>query len=174
MNIKTSIERSLVSLSLNSYDDIFSDFDPRHYSQRSLSDDFLSEAKKAAFEKGDAIELRFLVPAGIRNMSSETIIRKRLKDHFSKHAGILEHKKHKGVVVGMLTACLGFTLIMCATFFTEEETFLERLALVILEPSGWFTMWTGFDHVVDALKLNAPDLNFYRKMADATITFEIH
>src|SRR3989339_701864 len=54
---------SQVSMWLDGYDDIFSDFDPRPYSQRSLSDDFLSEAKKVSSGKtGDRLELRFLIP----------------------------------------------------------------------------------------------------------------
>lgn len=44
------LEMSEISIWLDNYDDIFSDFDPRPYSQRSLSDDFLAEAKKIEHE----------------------------------------------------------------------------------------------------------------------------
>ena len=39
------LEMSEISLILDTYDDMFSSFDPRPYSQRALSEDFLSEAK---------------------------------------------------------------------------------------------------------------------------------
>ena len=53
---------SNISLSLNSYDDIFSGFDPRPYSQRALSDDFLAESKRASRDKElDGVELIFLI-----------------------------------------------------------------------------------------------------------------
>ena len=37
------LQQSEISLLLDSYDDIFSDFDPRPYNQRALSQDFLAE-----------------------------------------------------------------------------------------------------------------------------------
>jgi hypothetical protein len=40
-----------IKLMLDTYDDIFSDFDPRPFSQRTLSEDFLEEARKASREK---------------------------------------------------------------------------------------------------------------------------
>ena len=40
----------VVSLWLDNYDNIFSDFDPRSYAHRELSDDFLIEAKKVTHE----------------------------------------------------------------------------------------------------------------------------
>src|SRR3989338_5447495 len=81
---------SQISLWLDTYDDIFSDFDPRHYSERALSDDFLIEAKKASLDKeGGHIELQFLVPQKIRNVKHESIIKQRLRAHFQRHVGML-------------------------------------------------------------------------------------
>ena len=82
--------RKEVSFWLDGYDDIFSDFDPRPYSQRSLSDDFLAEARKASRDKDqDKLELRLLVANDKRDPKIEAMIRKRLRDHFSKHANQL-------------------------------------------------------------------------------------
>lgn len=78
-------EISEVSLWLDSYDDIFSDFDPRPYSQRALSDDFLEEAKKAVKEKKTGeLELRLLVPHSQRDLEKEIIIKRRLREYFKK------------------------------------------------------------------------------------------
>ncbi|MEJ7738686.1 MAG: hypothetical protein WKF97_14755 [Chitinophagaceae bacterium] len=35
-----------ISILPSSYDDIFSDFDPNAYAERTLSDDFITQAKK--------------------------------------------------------------------------------------------------------------------------------
>src|SRR3989344_8520573 len=81
----SNLREGNISLILDSYDDIFSDFDPRDYSEKSLSDDFLVECKKAAIDKNDKLELRFLVPKQKRNLIEEVLIKKRLKEHFQKH-----------------------------------------------------------------------------------------
>ena len=58
------MRKNVVSLSLNGYNDLFSYFDPRTYSQRTLSDDFLVEAKHALRDRNQAgLELNLLVPA---------------------------------------------------------------------------------------------------------------
>ena len=52
-----------ISLILDDYNDLFSDFDPRHYSERALSDDFLAESKRASRDKpAGSLEVKFLVP----------------------------------------------------------------------------------------------------------------
>ncbi|PIU76093.1 hypothetical protein COS75_00785, partial [Candidatus Pacearchaeota archaeon CG06_land_8_20_14_3_00_35_12] len=77
------LQMSEISLWLDHYDDIFSDFDPRPFSQRALSDDFLLEAKRASKEKiSGAIEMQFLIPHDKRNKELENTIKKRLHDHF--------------------------------------------------------------------------------------------
>ncbi len=40
-----------ISILLNSYNDIFSAFDPSEYSERNLSDDFIIQAKKYSIIK---------------------------------------------------------------------------------------------------------------------------
>ena len=54
---------SQISMWMDSYDDIFSDFDPRPSSQRSISDDFLIESRRAAKDKvTGTFELKLLIP----------------------------------------------------------------------------------------------------------------
>jgi hypothetical protein len=87
------IKAGNISLVLDSYDDIFSDFDPRPYSEKPLSDDFLIECKRAARDKEAGLELRLLVPKQKRNIYEEAKIKKRLKNHFQKHF----HEKAKEI-----------------------------------------------------------------------------
>ncbi len=73
---ETLLKASEISIILDTYDDIFSDFDPRPYSERALSDDFLIEANKASRDKASGqIELIFLIPQKMRNIESENLIK---------------------------------------------------------------------------------------------------
>src|SRR5262249_60242404 len=100
-----------VSLWLDNYDDIFSDFDPRPYSQRALSEDFLAEARRAVRDRHDEVpELRLLVPTPARHVEDETIIRKRLHEHFRKHADRLRRKRRRAIGVSLVVAMAGFAL----------------------------------------------------------------
>ena len=57
-----------VSILLDSYDDIFSDFDPSEYSERALSDDFCIQAKKhSRNEIGNKMTLRVLLKTCFMN-----------------------------------------------------------------------------------------------------------
>lgn len=165
---------SEISIWLDTYDDIFSDFDPRPYSQRSLSDDFLAEAKKASREKTSGkVELRFLIPNEVRDPELEAIIRKRLHEHFRKHAGVVEEEIEKAKRRGYKFIGTGFFLLLATAYiiWVDHESLSTSLMRVITEPSGWFLSWTGMDQILNTYKQKKPDLDFYNKMAKADIEF---
>ena len=178
INAEEVVKQSLlakaeISLLLDTYDDIFSDFDPRPFPQRALSDDFLLEAKKAARDKGDNLDLSFMIPKAKRNFEHEVLIKRRLREHFRKHTIIIENEvksiRRKGVVM----AITGIILIMVATYFFSlaSENIFIHLLIVILEPAGWFTAWTGLDEIYYTAKQQMPDLEFYQKMTKSEISF---
>ena len=78
--LKSIMDNAEISLILDTYDDIFSDFDPRPYNERALSEDFLIEARKAARDKNTGIELHFLIPTPMQDKASEELIRQRAKN----------------------------------------------------------------------------------------------
>jgi len=168
------MQLSEISLWLDTYDDIFSDFDPRPYSERALSDDFLLEAKKASKEKTSGrIELRFIVPNEQRNNDLEVIIRKRLHEHFRKHASQLEEEAKMLRRKGVFTAAFGFLLMMAASYISwrRSDSFIYSMFMTVLEPSGWFITWFGLDQLFYTSNQRKPDLEFYRKMAKCDIEF---
>ena len=59
-DIKDIIDKAQVSLVLDTYDDIFSDFDPRPYDQRALSGDFLDAARHGTSSNSKMPECRIL------------------------------------------------------------------------------------------------------------------
>ena len=80
---KKLLRISELSIWLDEYDDIFSDFDSRPIDERSLSDDFLAEVRKMVREKpSGAISLKLLIPADKRKKELETVAIKNLHTYF--------------------------------------------------------------------------------------------
>jgi hypothetical protein len=162
-----------VSLWLDNYDDIFSDFDPRPYGQRALSEDFLAEARRAVRDRHDEVpELRLLVATAARHANDEAIIRKRLRDHFRKHADRLRRKRHRMVWASLGVAAAGFALMTAATLLRRQPETIGRTVLhVFLEPAGWFAVWFGLDQLFYGVREIAREQAFYWKMARAEVVF---
>lgn len=163
-----------VVLCLDSYDDIFSDFDPRHNSHRALSQDFLGEAERASRDKIKNVGLKLLVPAKKRNQKEELVIKRRLSDHFRKHYKLL-HKETKGVLrEGIVFVFIGLFLMLAAAFTLFEfrdESLIKNFLIVMLEPGGWFLFWEGLNLVLFESKVNKNNLEFHRKMIGSDISF---
>ncbi len=178
---KTKTEKLLsvseISLWLDTYEDIFSDFDPRPYSQRALSDDFLAEAKKASRETRDeALELNFLIPEKERKAEIEEIIKKRLKEHFRKHLQQLREDARKKRINGLLFLLMGTAVSLLASFILHKEAqgFVFSLLIVLLEPFGWFSIWHGLDSIFNFGQDERQNLEFYEKIAKADIKFNTY
>jgi hypothetical protein len=163
-----------IQLILDSYDDIFSDFDPRPYSGKALSDDFLAECKRASHDKTGDGEILFvlMVPKEKRSLRDEAVIKKRMTEHFHKHY----QEKHSLAKTmkkeGLLWIFAGSMLVLVATAIYEKQEFLYKFFVVVLEPAGWFSMWNGFDRLALAPGEKVPDYTFYEKMSRARIRFE--
>jgi hypothetical protein len=168
------LQMSEISLWLDTYDDIFSDFDPRPYSQRSLSDDFLMEAKKASKEKTSGrIELRFLIPKGMRNVEQEVTIKRRLHEHFKKHYEALENEVSANRRRSVFGIAIGTFMMIGATYISTKKStdFIYNLLVVVLEPGGWFVTWFALDQLFYAGRQQKQDLEFYKKMSRCDIEF---
>lgn len=166
---------SQISLDLEDYSDIFSDFDPRPYSQRALSDDFLSESRKASRDKvSGQIELGFLMPAAKRSAKDEAVIKKRLREHFKKHHLMLEVERKNVIKQGVYFATFGILIMFIATlliFSHAESSVIGSFFVVLLEPAGWFLVWEGLHLIVFDSKAKRPEVQFYEKMSKANIVF---
>jgi len=162
-----------VPLVLDSYDDIFSDFDPRPYSHRALSGDFLMECKKASLDKNEKINLRLFLPKTKRNPLEEIKIKKRLKEHFNKHFR-QKKKEITGVKVeGVFWILLGSLMMIISAFFLGKQnlSFGVHLLITLVQPAGWFFLWEGLEKILIVPQEKMPDYNFYKKMASSEISF---
>lgn len=171
---KELLDQAEISLILDTYDDIFSDFDPRPFSQRSLSDDFLFEAKRRSKNDTNGLELKFLMPHDKRDLSAETIIKKRLKEHFKKHHLEQEQSRKKIRNKGLGFCFGGVILMLIATFILfkyPDSSMITHFLVVLLEPAGWFLFWEGLNLIVFHSKEKSPDLEFYSNMDKSSVNF---
>ena len=161
-----------IALILDSYDDIFSDFDPRPYSQKALSDDFLAECRRASRDKQEAgLELRLFLPKDKRLLSEEMMIRRRLKNHFEKHyiEKVTDLKAIKKR--GLLWVLIGAISLLISTSIEKYQNFLIDFLFIVSQPAGWFLMWSGLEEIFIDPRDKKPELEFYKKLAKAKITF---
>ncbi|MBI4981214.1 hypothetical protein HZC30_06710 [Candidatus Woesearchaeota archaeon] len=175
-NITELLNKSEISLWLDNYNDIFSDFDPRPYAHRALSQDLLDEAKRATREAPSGIELRFLIPNPQRNLQHEFMIKKRLREHFRKHSARLEAEYKAIRKKGIIMAIIGMLLLTAATFLYQHDgnKWWTSFLIVLFEPAGWFTIWIGLEKAFAVYEGSEHKLNrlFYQKMAKAEFKFE--
>lgn len=170
------LSKAQISIMLKSYDDIFSTFDPRGYTHKALSSDFLMESRRAAVDKEGNLELSFMIPKDKRNSNDELIIKKRLRDHFRRHYNLVLSEVKEIKRTGIKMAALGAFLILVASIlaFIESEHFWVHFLVILLEPAGWFTGWTGLDELHYGVRGKKPELDFYDKMSRAEITFHTY
>jgi predicted phage tail protein len=162
-----------IPLVVDSYDDIFSDFDPRPYSDRALSGDFLLECKKASVEKKDKIRIKIFLPKGKRSGLEEIKIKKRLKDHFNKHFRE-KRKEISGMKMeGAFWIFMGAIMMVIGAFFLGKQdlSFAVHLLITLVQPAGWFFLWEGLAKILLSPHEKMPDFNFYKKMANSEISF---
>lgn len=172
---KKPIEISDISISLETYDDIFSEFDPRDYSKKGLSEDFITEVKKASNAKHTGhLELKLLVPEDRINHAHEHVIRERLKNYFLHHANHLEAEAKASFRKGMKFVISGLILMMVATllkFYYGQGNLTMDFFIILLEPGGWFLFWEGLTLVVFESKKLDPEIDFHRKLLKSEIEF---
>lgn len=163
-----------VSLWIDSYNEIFSDFDPRPFSERIISDDFVVQVKRVTKEKNDTISvLKLLLPEGTQNEDSERIIRKRLQTYFSSISDQLQSEMQKTTRKGYVFTVIGVTTMIIAGYiaYLQLPGFTFKLILTLSEPAGWFLLWTGLDLLISLSSIKKSESRFYRRMENIHVEF---
>ncbi len=166
--------RSVISIWIDTYDDIFSDFDPRPYSERTLSIDFLNEVRQASKVKSSGkLELKILVPKEVRDPQSEEKVIGRLLDYFIHHRDQSQIEIRAMKRKGILLTLAGESLIIGAAYLSKllSENFWIHLLIVIFEPAGWFMTWAGLEDLIYEVKEKKAEVMFYAKMSSCEIHF---
>ena len=169
----TLLQMAEISIWLDTYDDVFSDFDPRPYTQRTMSDDFINAAKNEIKEtSGGKLEMILMIPEKMRATNHEDTIRKRIRDYFKNNFDILAgktlHEKRWGYLIfgGGILSIFASSLV----HMMHTPIILQNLLYSIFEPMGFFMLFTGLDQVISASK-NKENIEFYRKIAEGNIRF---
>lgn len=165
-----------ISIAIDTWDDIFSDFDPRPLSERVLSEDFIAELKKRYHEtRTGQLALTIYAPLLLKNETQERAVIQRLKKHF-RHRSLqrqreLNRIRRRGVVFVMLGIfSLGFL-----TFITYSQLFSKlaiELLSIIFMPLGWFGIWEGFSKIVDTSPIFIQEEMLFKKLSKATYKFK--
>ena len=164
-----------ISIAIDTWDDVFSDFDPRPFNMRALSEDFMAELKKRYREtRKGAFLVIIYAPISLKDEAQEKIVIQRLKKHF-KHRSMQRQKEIKrirtrGITFVVFGICsLGFlTLITYFKTFTELAT--EILGIIFM-PLGWFGIWEGFSKIVDTSPVFIQEEILFDKLSKATYRF---
>jgi hypothetical protein len=174
VGVQNIVDEAEISIVLDTYDDIFSDFDPRPYNVRTLSEDFLIEAKRAARQKRDeGIELRFIIPQDKKNASHEILIKQRLHEYFRTHHWAAQQELRKYRRQALMLIAIGTVIGFAAVWISLQEIadVFKHAVEILLSPASWFTIWTGLEHLTFPQEKSVQNEHFYRQMMDAHVTF---
>jgi hypothetical protein len=138
-----------IAISLDTYDDLFSDFDARSYSDRALSKDFLDELRLRMRRIRDKADLAIvlLVPEPGRDVSVEAQIVVRLSGFYSEREGHYVREDRNAALRGLAFIGLGLALSVLANFIVDRFLSMPLFNDFLLIPS-WFFVWSGFDCLI--------------------------
>jgi hypothetical protein len=165
-----------ISIAIDSWDDVFSDFDPSPLSSRVLSEDFLMELKKRYRETqtGNFI-LTIYAPLVLKDEEIEKIVIKRLKQYFKfrhlsllKEIGVMRAKGWKYVLFGGLS----LTILTLTTYFKLLNILSLELLGIVLTPLGWFGVWEGFSRLIEPSAVLTQDAELFSKLLKANLKFK--
>ena len=165
-----------ISIVIDDWDDIFSDFDPRPLEERAFSEDFIFELKKRYREtKTGRILISICVPLTFKDEKSEKIVIQRLKREFKREGLhrrkiILEIRMRGGVFV-TLGICFLSVLTMLK-YFQVLSPLSTDLVAIILMPLGWFGIWEGLSKIVDTSPKFIQEQIFFEKLGRAEYNFK--
>ncbi|MBN1871740.1 MAG: hypothetical protein JW800_04115 [Candidatus Omnitrophica bacterium] len=164
-----------VSIAIDDWDDIFSDFDPRPLGERALSEDFIAELKKRYREtrKGTFL-VNIFAPISLKDEKSEKVVAQRLKKYF-RHRFLQRQKEINrirlkgGIYVSIGIVFLGFLTL--ATYFRYFSDLTIELLGIILMPLGWFGVWEGFSKIVDTSPIFIHEEILFDKLSKGQFKF---
>ena len=164
-----------IAIVIDTWDDIFSDFDPRPLNERTISGDFMDELKKRYLEtpRGN-MQIIVYAPVGLKDEKSEQMVVRRLKSHFKYMMVEVKREIAQARIRGIVFLCVGFAalaFITLATYLKFMHEIVFSVVQIPLLPLGWFGMWEGFSKLVDAMPRQAAQEDLYDKLSKARYDF---
>jgi hypothetical protein len=160
-----------IAIALDTYDDLFSDFDIRGYEERALSKDFLDELRvrlRRHWGKSD-LSIVFYVPVGLRSERDEVLVARRLGDFFAERRDHNAREDKKAKLKSLFFVAVGLALSIIANLFAKQVDFLPLFNDFLLIPS-WFFVWSGFDYFIKREELGDKK-RYYAAISRAALSF---
>jgi hypothetical protein len=160
-----------VQIAIENYNDLFSDFDIRSYSERYISSDFLNELRMRTYKvlNRKGIEITLVIPEGERDAEDERIIIKRLHDFFQIRRD-RNIKKRNGILLkSIFLEVVGIGCMFVANFLSKYT--IEYFKDFMLIPS-WFFVWNGLEKYFDHRKILDKKIKYYSFISESRIRFE--
>jgi len=169
-------KRKEISIVIDTWDDIFSDFDPRPLSERTLSEDFMVELRKRYREtRRGSFQISILAPISLRDDHAEEVVIQRLKRDFT-HRYLRRHKEINRIKIrGLIFVIIGICSLSFLTLITYFKYFSELavdLLAIVFMPLGWFGIWEGLSKIIDTSPIFVQEEGLFRKLANASYKFK--
>jgi hypothetical protein len=163
-----------IAIALDTYDDLFSDFDPGSYGQRALSKDFLDELRvrlrRIGASPGQCIVL--LIPEDERRIDDEGLIIERIKAFFSERQERYREKDRRAKRRSLIYVIIGLVLSVAANFFVWRFEPLPLFRDFLLIPS-WFFVWSGFELFIKSRDEIGQKKKYYAALSGSLIEFRL-
>ena len=173
--LKKVLQNNKLNLFINDYNYLFSDFDLRNFSLRTLSVDFLDEIKRIILDKKEKpVEVQIILPQKERNVKDEELIKERMRHYFLKHYNLAREDEKKTKIRGGLFLASGIIIMAIASwiiFSLGESRLIYTFFVTLLEPAGWFFFWEGLGILIFEPRERKKELEFYEVMYKARISF---
>ncbi|MGB9634949.1 MAG: hypothetical protein ACPL0A_00565 [Candidatus Micrarchaeia archaeon] len=161
-----------IDIALDSYEDIFSDFDISPYTKRTLSEDFISELiKRVGVDHLQwPVDVYISIPKKNRNQDDEKIIIRRIKHYFSKMHIQVERDIQTYQERGIRYLLAGIFLV-AVVFVMQEYYTVPVLLREVLTVASWFSIWSGISKIIDEpYHLNSKK-KLYKTLSSANYIF---
>ncbi|HRY53499.1 MAG TPA: hypothetical protein P5133_12360 [Spirochaetia bacterium] len=135
-----------IAIAIDSYDDLFSDFDIRSYGERAISRDLLDELRLRLRKAGpgSASDLVFLVPREARKEGDEELIVERLRRFFEERRAHYLREDRRNARLAALFVAIGLALSPAASLAAARLGARPLLTDFLLIPA-WFFVWNGLE-----------------------------
>lgn len=165
-----------IAIVIDSWDDIFSDFDPRPLSERTVSGDFVEELKKRYREnRAGNFSITIYAPVSLKDEKSEEMVATHLRKHFhylslQKQKIIFRIRRRGAFFVAVGITSLSFLTL--ATYYKFMSDIAIEISAIILMPLGWFGFWEGLSKLIDTSPASIQDEIFFDKLSKTTFQFQ--
>ena len=171
INVFGQIKPMEIILALDSYDDIFDDFDMQEYIERAISADFINilNNRIRKISPKEKINITLTLPKEKRESKNEEIIAKRLNSHFVNMATYWKDKEKE------IDGFASKLVLLGAIFFVAGQIAIRQFApffdeyLVI---PAWMLSFYGLDKFVNEKPKASSKKQFYKRISQAKMAFQ--